>query len=135
LLKELVFALAHTQLVVEAVGCLLLFASLVSHAGNFRLDLQNFVLLLVDQLFNRLESLVSFLHAEQRLLPILKKGLLGHDDALDLDGCLLERVACRRSLLFLRDQLGLIQSLLFVEPFYLLVHGVNEMVLLFLNFF
>jgi hypothetical protein len=39
LLKEFVFALAHTQLVVKAVGCLLLFASLVSHAGNFRLDL------------------------------------------------------------------------------------------------
>jgi len=43
------------------------------------------------------------LHAEKTLLPVLKKGLLAHDDALDLDGSLFEGVAGGSRFFLLRD--------------------------------
>ena len=75
------------------------------------------------------------MHAKERLLPVLEERLFAHDDALDLNGGLLQSVAGGGRFFFLRDQLGLIERLLLVEPLDLLIHGVDEDILLLLGLF
>ena len=77
----------------QVFASLLLFLGFISDAADFRLNLQNFVVTLRDKLLDSLKSLVTLLHAEKTLLPVLKKCLLAHDDALDLNGGLFEGVA------------------------------------------
>lgn len=126
LLQFLFGLLAHAQLVVEVVRRLLFLASLVAHPGNFRLDLQNLVFLLMNQLLDSLEGLVTLLHAEKRLLPVLQQRLLGHDDPLDLDRCLLQSVPSGCGFFFLRDELRLVKGLLFIKALYFFIHYVDE---------
>jgi hypothetical protein len=68
----------------------------------------------MDQLFDCLEGFVTLLHSKQRLLPVFEEGLLGHDNPLDFDGCLLESVTSCSCFFLLGDELGLVQSLLLV---------------------
>lgn len=68
-------------------------------------------------------------------MPIFKQGFLGHDNALDLDRGFFQSVASGGCLLLLRDKLGLVKGLLLVETLDLLVHGVDQQILLFLNLF
>ena len=82
-----------------------------------------------------MKSLVTLLHAEERFLPVLEQGLLAHDNALNLDGGLLESVACSGSFFLLGDKLGLIEGLLLIKTLDLLIHGVNQQILLLLGLF
>ena len=56
----------------QILRLLLLFLCLVSNTAYFRLNLQNLIVSLLNELFDRLEGLVALLHAEQTLLPVLK---------------------------------------------------------------
>ena len=135
LLVELLLRLAFLQFFVKALGKLLLAAGFVADTKNLRLDLEDFIILLLDQFFDSLESLITLLHAEESLLPILKQGLLAHNNLLYFDGSLLESVTCRCCLLLLRDQLGLIESLLLIESLNFLVHSIDEEILLLFGLF
>ena len=64
----------------------LLFPGLVADTADFRLDLKDLVVTLIDELLDGLQSLITLLHAEQALLPILEQRLFAHDDTLDLNG-------------------------------------------------
>jgi hypothetical protein len=97
--------------------------------------LQNFIIFLLDQFLDGLESLVSLLHAEKSLLPIFKQRLLAHNDLLNLDGRLFESVSRSSCLLLLRDKLRLVEGFLLVQTLDLLVHGVDQEILLFLGLF
>ena len=112
---------------------LLLFLGLVADTADFGLDLEDLVVTLSDQVLDGLESLVTLLHAEETLLPILKQSLLAHHDSLNLDGSFLECVAGRGRFLLLRDELGLVESLLLVKALDLLIHGINKQILLLLG--
>jgi hypothetical protein len=114
LLEEILLALALLKLFVETLTQLLLPASLVTHTSNLRFYLQDFIILLFDQLLDRLKCFVSLLHSEESLLPVLKEGLLAHNDFLDFDSSLFQGVAGSCCFLFLRDKLRLIQSLLLI---------------------
>ena len=69
--QELNLLSSLVQLVVQIFRRLLLFLCLVSYTADFRLDLQDFVVPLLDELLDGLERLVSLLHAEETLLPVL----------------------------------------------------------------
>ena len=92
LLEELLLTLALLELFVEFLGNLLLATCLVTDTSDLRLYLKNFIVLLFDELLDSLESLISLLHAEERLLPILKQSLLAHHDLLDFNSSLLKSV-------------------------------------------
>lgn len=79
----------------------LLAAGLIADTSDLRLYLQDLVVLLLDQLLDSLESLISLLHTEESLLPILEEGLLAHNDLLDFDSSFLEGVAGGGGLFFL----------------------------------
>ena len=100
-------------------------AGLITDTSDLRFNLQDLVVLLLDQLLDSLESLISLLHSEEGLLPIFEKGLLAHNDLLDFDGGFLEGVAGCSGLFLLRNKLGLIEGLLLVQALDLLVHGIN----------
>jgi hypothetical protein len=114
LLEEILLALALLKLLVETLTQLLLPASLVTNTSNLRFYLQDFIILLFDQLLDRLKCFVSLLHSEESLLPVLKERLLAHNDLLDFDSSLLQGVAGSCCFLLLRDKLRLIQSLLLI---------------------
>ena len=124
-----------SQFGVEVLGDLLLLLGLALDTRDFRLDLENVILLLLDQLFDGLESLVSLLHTKERFLPVIEQGLLGHDDLLDFDGGLLQGISSSSCLFLLGYELGLVKSLLLVESLDLFVHGVNEGILALLLLF
>ena len=65
LLQELLLRLALLQLVMQFLGSLLLLPGFIAHAGDFTLDLQDFIVFLLDQLLDGLQGLVSLLHAEE----------------------------------------------------------------------
>lgn len=85
----------------EVLAEVLLFSSLVLDTVDLRFDLLDFVFLLGDELLDSLEGFVTLLHTEERLLPILKEGFLGHDNTLNLDSGFLQGVAGSCSLFFL----------------------------------
>ena len=116
----------------EILGRFLLFLSLISDTTDLGLDLQNLVVSLFDELFDCLESLISLLHSKETLLPVLKQGLLAHNNSLDLDGSFLKRVPCSSRFFLLGDQLGLVERFLLIQPLDFLVHSVNEQILLLL---
>jgi hypothetical protein len=126
LCQNLVFTLGLVKFLMEIVGKLLLLTSLVSYTVNFRLNLHNLVLLLFNEFLNRLESLITLLHTEQRFLPVLKQRFLRHNYSLDFDGSLLEGVTSSSCLFLLRNQLSLVKCLLFVKSFDFFVHAVNQ---------
>ena len=84
--QELNLLSSLVQFVVQIFRLLLLFLCLVSYTADFRLDLEDFVVSLLDELLDGLERLVSLLHAEETLLPVLEQGFLAHNDSLNLDG-------------------------------------------------
>ena len=92
----------------------LLAAGLITDTSDLRFNLEDLIVLLLDQLLDSLESLISLLHTEEGLLPILEEGLLAHNDLLDFDGGFLEGVAGSSSLFLLRNKLSLIEGLLLV---------------------
>lgn len=102
------------QLSVQLFRHVLLFTRIVSDTGDFRFDLEDAIVALINQLLDRLQGLVSLLHGVERLLPIFEHGLLRQHNAFNFDRSLFEGVASRRSFLFLRDELGLVQRLLLV---------------------
>jgi len=126
LCQNLVFTLGLVKFLMEIVGKLLLLTSLVSYTVNFRLNLHNLVLLLLNEFLNRLKSLITLLHTEQRFLPVLKQRFLRHNYSLDFDGGLLEGVTSSSCLFLLRNQLSLVKCLLFVKSFDFFVHAVNQ---------
>ena len=71
----------------------MLLSGLISDTTDFGFNLEDLVILLLDELLDGLESLVSLLHTKQRLLPIFEKGLLAHYDSLDFNGCFLEGIS------------------------------------------
>jgi len=113
----------------------LLAAGLITDTSDLRFNLQDLIVLLLDQLLDSLESLISLLHTKEGLLPILEEGLLAHNNLLDFDGGFLEGVAGSSGLFLLRNKLGLIEGLLLVQALDLLVHGINKKILLLLRFF
>ena len=110
------------KLGIELLRDLLLFLCLVPDTRNFRLDLKDVILLLLDELLDGLESLISLLHTKERLLPVIQKSLLRHDDLLNFDGSLLEGVSSGSCLFLLGNELSLVKSLLLIQPLDLLVH-------------
>lgn len=110
----------------QLLRLVLFFSCLVSDATDLGLDLEDLIVSLVDELLDRLERLVTLLHAKQTFLPVLEQGLLAHDDSLNFNCCLLESVTSCCCLFLLRDELGLVECLLFVESLDLLVHRINE---------
>jgi len=68
--------LALLKLLVKFLRDFLLAAGLITDACNLRLDLENLIILLLNELLDSLEGLVSLLHTEKGLLPVFKKGLL-----------------------------------------------------------
>ena len=70
--QEFNLFLALVKLIVEIFTRLLLFLCLVSDTTNLGLDLQDLVITLSNEVLDGLESLVTLLHAEETLLPILK---------------------------------------------------------------
>ena len=131
--QKLNLLLALVQLVVELLRLVLLFSGLVAHAADLGLNLKDLVVALINELLDGLKRLVALLHAKQALLPVLEERLLAHHDALNLNGSLLESVASSSCLLLLGDELSLVQGLLLVETLDLLVHGVDEVILLLLG--
>ena len=117
----------------KVLRLLLLLLGLVANTADLRLDLQDLIVPLLDELLDSLEGLVTLLHAKETLLPVLQQRLLAHHDTLDFNGCLLEGVTGGSSLLLLRDKLSLVQSLLFIESLDLLIHCINEQILLLLG--
>ncbi len=130
--QELDLLLALIKLVSQVLRLLVLFLSFVTNTTDLGLNLEDLIISLLDELFDGLESLITLLHAEETLLPVLKQRLLAHDDALDLDRSLFQSVASCSRFFFLRDQLGLIESLLLVQALDFFVHGVDEDILLLL---
>ena len=122
LVKELVVSLHLGQLLREFLVGVLLTLGLVLDTSDFRLNLLDLIFFSLDELLDDLESLISLLHTKEGLLPIIKKGLLGANNSLNLDGSLLEGVPGGSGLLLLGDELGLVQSLLLVKGFDLLIH-------------
>ena len=133
--QELNLLSSLVQFVVQIFRLLLLFLCLVSYTADFRLDLEDFVVSLLDELLDGLERLVSLLHAEETLLPVLQQRLLAHHDSFNLDGRLLECVSGSCSFFLLGDQLCLVERLLLVQALNLLIHCVNEQILLLLGLF
>ena len=131
--EELDLLLPLVQLVMQVLRQLLLFLGLVANSTDLRLDLEDLVITLLDQLLDSLESLVTLLHAEQTLLPVFEKGLLGHDNALDLNSSLFEGVPGGSGLFLLRDELGLVEGLLLVKALDFFVHGIDQQILLLLG--
>ena len=72
LLKEILLRLALLELLMETLREFLLSAGLVADTSDLRFYLKDLVVLLLDQLLDSLESLISLLHTEKGLLPILK---------------------------------------------------------------
>ena len=132
--QEFDLLLALIQLVGQILRVLMLFLGLVTDTADLGLDLKDLVVSLLDELFDGLKGLVTLLHAEQALLPVLQQRLLAHDDALDLDGGLLESVAGSGRFFFLGDELGLVERLLLIEALDFLVHRVDQHILLLLRF-
>lgn len=106
----------------QLLRLLLLAAGLIADTCNLALDLKDLVVLLLNQFLDGLKGLVTLLHAEEGLLPVLQKSLLAHHDLLDFNGCLFQGVTGSCCLFFLRYELGLVESLLFVETLDFLVH-------------
>jgi len=113
----------------------LLFLGLVSDTRNLGFNLEDLVVSLLDQLLDGLKGLVSLLHAKETLLPVLKKGLLAHDNTFNFDSGLLECVTGGSCLFLLGDELGLVKCLLFIKALDLLIHGIDEQILLLLGLF
>jgi hypothetical protein len=101
LLEEILLRLALLELLVKTLREFLLAAGLITDTSDLRLYLQDLVVLLLDQLLDSLESLISLLHTEEGLLPILEECLLAHNDLLDFDSSFLEGVAGGGGLFFL----------------------------------
>jgi hypothetical protein len=110
----------------ELLRGILLFPGFIPDTSDLTIDVQDFIILLFNQLFDSLKSFISLLHAEQRLLPVLKQSLLAHDDLFDFDGSLLESVPGCCCLLLLGNQLCLVQSLLLVKTLDLFIHSVYQ---------
>ena len=135
-LFQKIFVILHfLELGVKFFRVFLFFLGFISDSGNFRFNLKNIILLLFDEFFNGLQSLISLLHTEERFLPVIKKSLLRHDDLFNLDGSLLQGIPGSGSFLFLRNQLCLIKSLLLIKTLDLFVHGVDQSILAFLLLF
>lgn len=110
----------------QVLRLLLLFLGLVTNTTDLRLNLKNLVISLLNKLLDSLKSLISLLHAEKTLLPVLEESLLAHNDALDLNSSLFEGVTSGSCFLLLRDKLSLIQGLLLVQALDLLIHRIDE---------
>lgn len=111
---HLIVSLTLAHLDSKVLADLLLFLSLVLEASNLTLNLVNFIGFLLDKLFDLLQRVVSLLHAKDSLLPVFKEHLLAHFNAFDFMISLFLSVACGRSLLFLGNELGLVESLLLI---------------------
>jgi len=64
----------------------LFLSGLVSDTADFRFNLKNLIVLLLNELFDGLESLISLLHTEERFLPIFKQCLFAHNNSFDFNG-------------------------------------------------
>ena len=114
LLQEVLLRLALLELLMKTLREFLLAAGLITDTSDLRFNLEDLIVLLLDQLLDSLESLISLLHTEEGLLPILEEGLLAHNDLLDFDGGFLEGVTGSSGLFLLRNKLSLIEGLLLV---------------------
>jgi hypothetical protein len=86
LFEEILLTLAFLKFLVQLLRLLLLAAGLITHTCDLALDLKDLVVLLLNQFLDSLKGLVTLLHAEEGLLPVLQKGLLAHHDLLDFNG-------------------------------------------------
>jgi len=117
---------------VEILRRLLLFLGLVSDTTDLGLDLKNLIVSLFNEFFDSLKSLISLLHSKETLLPVLKQSFLAHNNSFDLDGSFFKRIPRSGRFFLLRDQLGLVECLLLIQPLDFLIHGVDEQILLLL---
>lgn len=85
----------------KLLGLVLFSTGLGLEAGDFRVQLHDLIVLLGNHVFNSLESLITSLHLEDTLLPIIHQRLLTHDDSLNLKGSLFESVSGSSSLFLL----------------------------------
>jgi len=122
LFEEILLTLALLKFLVQLLRLLLLAAGLITHTCDLALDLKDLVILLLNQLLDGLKCLVTLLHAEEGLLPVLQKCLLAHHDLLDFNGGFFQGVTGSCCLFFLRDELGLVESLLFIETLDFFIH-------------
>lgn len=109
-----------------------LFLDLVVDAIEFGSQLDVDLLLDLKGVLYGLQGLVHPLHRHKALLPTLQEVLLTSQYLLLLQLSLLHDRLSLLGLLLLRDQLGCLDSLRFSQSLNLLVHGVDEEVLLLL---
>ena len=69
--QELNLLLPLVELVMKLFRLILLFPRFVADAADLRLNLENLIITLVNELLDRLKGLVTLLHAKQTLLPVL----------------------------------------------------------------
>jgi len=125
LLEELFISPHFLKLISKIFRSLLFFLGLISDTWNFRFNLKDIILLLLDELLDGLQSFISLLHTKERFLPIIEQSLFRHYDLLNFNGCFLQGVSSRSSLLLLRNQLSLIEGLLFIKSLDLFIHWIN----------
>jgi hypothetical protein len=114
-------------------GCAFLLPNFRPDAVELGLEEDIPFLLLLEGLPEVLQSLVHPLHIGETPLPAIQEILLAGDDPAHFELGLPEDLLGLLSLIVLGDQLGGQDVLLLLESFDLLVHGVDEEVLLLLD--